>query len=523
MTTLFYERVFLFLLGMGALFACSTNPKTSLVAEPKPAGAFANCPGQSARVEWTTDFQLSLDETTWTHASKKAGGLEKAVFESYKYVKGYFMNEALPDGTKILPIEGEIEILKLRKVSRSESAAGQIDYPDSFLKGASLARPEIHYLKHRVASNAAKKRNTLNFEVSIRFGSMACTPKPNQSVPTQLNVTLPKDPYLAYWDVPEEDRRPIRFNKALVRGNPCSEHEYPDVSDPSYYWYFWSPNRVGTDDNGETFDCRTLSSFRKRTQTVQLMAVAPDKLRKPTAWTPTLPTRSQYKEIAIVFGYVNYQQSMPSYEEVKNAIEETWSQGVKPSGVWEAGVRNLLNTIVEINETYRLTERARFTPVGKSVWVEWTMISRATREPTHVRMFYGPTDYLGISPPEHEKFIHQIASKAELLIYSGHSGLGLNIKVKSWFASVTNRKTPIDVALLSCVASAYYSDQLLTETFSILPKESRLVLTGSSNLGTHRVIPGLVVGNWQVLESPNANMLFSVFKSASPARQPASL
>jgi|GEM_PF-5700307 hypothetical protein len=55
-------------------------------------------------------------------------------------------------------------------------------------------------------------------------------------------LSLPADPLLAFWFVPEEklETRMHEIYKTDFKANPCATAEFMNDYDPYYYWYYWS-------------------------------------------------------------------------------------------------------------------------------------------------------------------------------------------------------------------------------------------------------------------------------------------
>jgi hypothetical protein len=279
-------------------------------------------------------------------------------------------------------------------------------------------------------------------------------------------VLVPLDPYLAYWIVPENERRTIAWEKSVWKINPCADAELADIPHPLYYWYFWNPYQVGEDIQHRPFDCTRI--FDPSLLTPLSLNESGKIIPEPGKTVGF--SKSKFKASAI-FGVIDPKESILNGKVFLDALQAIETKGEIPSitagdrgsGALLGFLRKLpdvltVETVIP-NGTDQLPFRARILGTLKSSGAKLDL-----------DLFFGHTDRLSNYPVQSNEEIIRSLESADLILYKGHSGLGENFKISTLFGGSgvprgdetrLLRKSHQVFAFVGCHTFSYFGDDIV--------------------------------------------------------------
>jgi hypothetical protein len=176
-----------------------------------------------------------LEVAKFRNPSAPALGL---VLEQIKFARGYHqLEDSRPQ--QLIPLSDEGIVIIKEEILSYDSELLLDDVPK--LYGAIPQK-----LINKVV---LKKSPALKVTYQLKLKAVLCGDSlaPGAVPP----LTLPRDPYLAFWYVPAKDRQLVRFGHSRMVTNPCVHDHAAQLHSPLHYWYVWRPETVRG-----SFDCQ---------------------------------------------------------------------------------------------------------------------------------------------------------------------------------------------------------------------------------------------------------------------------
>lgn len=295
----------------------------------------------------------------------------------------------------------------------------------------------------------------------------------------KLETILPKDPDLAFWDVPSAQWENLTYKEKTEQLNFCADSELADLPQPEAFWYFWDPSRRSK--NGVPCLKTLESRLNKLTVSLTVNAESPKSAAAAT-FNP--------QSALLILGWTNTQyDASHEYEQLLLALKsELGNKSSAPNSWKEPRSKELLEIIGSVisqnpGATYQLVAQK------PSLEVQFQL-----KDKKSLRIFWGPTDALGAVTPRHYQVLQQGLRADDLIVYAGHAALG-----KSFLPPIQSRpngKTKAQqlVVFLSCYSFTYLKpEDLFSYTNSV---RLSLITTASSTTASSSVGWRLISRLW---------------------------
>lgn len=324
------------------------------------------------------------------------------------------------------PTEIEIHKISNKKIDFKFTIDNKnFDYKDSKYFSGLLSNPP----------KRGARVDILSVKYSANIGEVFC-----KSTDEAVDVWLPKFPYLSYWYVSPEQR--VRYTYRTGKTdivNPCATNELADFNKPYFYCYFWNLFREESDELCE-------KTYQNKKNNIKLKIVKTSTLRKYKR-----PTFTEVKNINIVYG--NLKQDL-SLKDIKD-IDMAWKTKKLFTYDLPINQKNFFKMLLKLKSEY-----------GFSV-SDWDFKSNhilvsLKNKTKNINLFVGSTDLFSTMGANHQKFMQDSLYSADMLIYWGHAGLGLNFD----FGDKIDREKirAKKLALLSCYSYRYFKENALYKT-----------------------------------------------------------
>jgi len=293
---------------------------------------------------------------------------------------------------------------------------------------------------------------------------------------SQIDFVVPLDPYLAYWVVPKTERQLVVWNKAKEIINPCADPEFADIPDPSFYWYFWEPHR---ELEGKSKSCEDIF---KHSSAMASYRVKPGLLNtiRTANYRPLVSPKIDVLRAAFIFGWIDTQTSaLKDRDLLKARLENDASSLARERGPSrDASVQDVLNFVSQIQSVSEISG-LKTMKTGTHLLVQIDGRYRANDQKFSLEIYWGPTDIFAPQAPEHWNFLNRNTSTSQLLVYAGHSGLGMNFTKGIRSQPNQVKHNPFQtIAILSCYSASYLSPQEIYQIGS--GQVSDIILTASN-------------------------------------------
>jgi len=441
---------------------------------PYSSAVNASCLGRAHEYELNFSHFLYLNkEMIPIEMENKADFYKDAIKSQLRYLAVTLpeVNQSL--ALKWAALSHEKPLIKINNIS---SKSYSMDFRiDNF-------SPLKHFLKTQpYISNAIKRGYALqsdravviNYEAKIK---MAICSTGNFN-PADMNIPLPRDPFLAYWYVSDNQRRLIKWkkNKKTRRVNPCADSEIADLKLPQDYWYAWNPFQKGYDEQEDFFDCQNLLKEQVHYDRVKV----------------TFARRTLIKEKELTFERLEQDPSTPlnmslllSLDKVKHKPFETgkvndlileflkdisFKEARKNLPFWENEYDFNLNVLLvllwNLNQQMTITEK-NVNVLESSVGVHLKGILNKSQKSVNIRILLVPTPSRTKKSEVFVDFFRNSLNSDDIILYNGHSRLGKyltkEINQRSFYdknLSDENRIRNIDyqiLGLFSCYSYTYF-------------------------------------------------------------------
>ncbi len=461
---------------------------------------YAGCVGQAAEYALSFHAPIVLNQRLLDPALPVKTQLEAAIRQQIRYIEGHWHN-----GQGSAPAQSQVlreESLKLTEIKFKLANYGatltidNIEHPEFTLDEPYLAR----------AVKLGKTQATdpgIRAEYSATVRVVACAPGGAQVQPT-VQLALPLDPYLFYWAVAPENRRPIHWRQSSFRVNPCADPEIADLPNPMAFWYFWNPAQTGNDADGKPFACATLLPAENNYVTLagHLSHATPATSHGGVFAFERLP-KSRAVRATALWGIIDPKAATLPIKELTDVLQkltpEKFTTGISAlltrlgfgaekrgrldtdrGSVYFADFLRGLPAVLKIERLAAHQEK-------DSLILELQGKLLTSARELSLKIFFGPTDVLSKPDPQHWTTLATALAKDDLIFYNGHSGLGENTSVKNILAAapqispdtLTGPAYQL-VAFLSCYSYSYFGGDLVAlRTHSRQPGTTDVVYTGS--------------------------------------------
>ncbi|MBI3556376.1 MAG: hypothetical protein HY074_08955 [Deltaproteobacteria bacterium] len=454
----------------------------SSLAQAFDALTFVGCDGQSGEYRVEFDGQVVLNKKFLAAGQPLAAQVQNAIRQQAKFLAGYFYSRQGAGQLRLVVSDDTLRVSSLRQ--------REVKYPFELELGA-VQHPDVRidqpYMAAALKAGRTKKSDPgLQIHYRASVVAIACMPQ-GRKVPGTITIPIPSDPFLFYWNVRPQDRRPIRWRKSFFVVNPCADAEIADLPHPYYLWYVWDPRKTGTDDERREFRCaRLLKSGRDyRDVRAKLSVLRRQDPNQGALALDRLP-RSRPLKVTVLWGVLDPKSKVFPYQDFVKAF----SPGPLP---FDSKLASFMKTAGYTEELAGGAEHDRGSLYLTAFLRHLSMIlvvsdykaeamaggfllhlsARLKQSGTalELRVFFGPTDLLSGAEPAHWPVLADALALDDIVLYNGHSGLGANTSVESLAgalqlnANETSRRLkgpPYQlVGYLSCFSYAYFGKDLL--------------------------------------------------------------
>lgn len=377
-----------------------------------------------------------------------------AVKAQTRFLLGY-LNYQTSSSIKIIPLNGEnIKILGVKQTSYGRDLIIPPFKDDATLYPFDIFK-ENNFLK-------STKAWEISYEAKIP--AVMCDQKKKNIV--SVPISVPLDPYLAYWLVPVKERRTISFFGKTENINPCSYGLMTHMVHPSMYWYAWKP-----ENHGENFNCKKLLESGK------------DYLSLKAEFRPELSVEEpvQFEKlraldkinISILFGQVAYGDAKVSLVHAKKLLSQYKSlSDITPQSL-DPKTQKLIDPSVYVFLTF-YKELKKLSNISKETLdfnddhliIQIDGKLKLSHKDFSIKFFIGPT---GKRNPKHFSFLKDAFTESDLIYYVGHSGMGYDMDFESMKSHlklsnneldrILNKKSYQMLGIISCYSTFYYGTQ----------------------------------------------------------------
>jgi hypothetical protein len=455
----------------GALALLLLLDQNATAASRREVLLYAHCPRQGG--EYVGSFQGRV----LLHERLLAGDDPRASIEQQlRYLWGHYRNDPGAHGALQLTLSAEppeIEVLSRKPIRYGRDLA--LPYPT---RDPRLAIDDPYTRRAVALGRIGAADPAVQIEYRIRFKAAICGR--DSDPPPVVQVPLPPDPWLAYWHVPRDRHRPLRYFASRAVTNPCADDDFADLPHPFYYWYDWLPTRHGPDDDGRAFDCRSwlrpgtdFHFFDVKLERVAAASHDFQRLRGQLGQGPLTAT--------VLVGVTDHAVTDPQLSRWRAHLDggggaplpdraaaalEAWT--TQPAR--EGGTGSYLRLLEELRAVMSVERHASAIDDGYLLTEVEGRLLRSGR-PLRLRAWLGLTDIFGPRPPRHWRILRRALAEDQIVIYFGHAGIGENFRLAQIEQhlglshpqmSAELRRSPLRlVAFLSCYSYMYFGQDLL--------------------------------------------------------------
>jgi hypothetical protein len=452
---------------------------TTAAATRQETLLYANCPRENGEFVGTLRGRILLDRAFFDPARSDDENLRAGIEHQLRYLWGHYRNDAAAHAALQLSLSAEAPTITV--LWRRERAYGR-DLELPWSTSNPHLQIEDDYTRRAIARGRTRADDAaLAADYELRFKLAICGR--GQDPGTELHVPLPPDPWLAYWYVPAERHRPLRYYRERAVTNPCADNDFADLPHPYYYWYDWLPTRHGRDDDGGRFDCRR---WLHAGVDYDYFAVALEhtgranhdfsRLRRELSATPEAPLRATILVGAVDhsvtdLGLAGWQKLIGdglagALNQRTTAARKQWAEHPPR----ERGTAAFLELLAQLAEVLAIDGHSSTLEDG-NLLVEVRGRLRKSNRPMCVRAYLGMTDVFGPQPPNHWPIVRRALAEDHLIVYWGHSGIGENLRLTqvennlhvthAQLQSELERSPLRLVAFISCYSYMYFGQDLL--------------------------------------------------------------
>jgi hypothetical protein len=360
---------------------------------------------------------------------KNDDDITKTIQHQVNYLNPYFVNHKLP---VVLSKIDKIEIKNKKNYKHRFSMLidnKNFESPEDPYYTAILAQPP----------KVNEEIDMLEVEYQAALKLVKC-----QDTNIEVAYHLPILPELAYWVVEPSKRLEYTYingSKDIV--NPCATNELADFNKPYYFWYFWNPDRNAHGD-----------LCAKSYKTNEHNVLAQVKLEETPAKVVRKTASNSINKISIIYGNLNQKFNQHDLDQIhRNYLKKN-----QYFDMLDLNAQNLF-TFLDYLKRYFSFEIKGWTHTENSI------IATLENQQNQIELFIGSTDIHSVLGAQHQAFFANALMQSDLVIYSGHAGLGENFKIPATVdLSQTKAK---ELAFVSCYSYRYGEEEKWLQTPSI--------------------------------------------------------
>lgn len=342
-----------------------------------------------------------------------------------------------------------------------------------------------------------KKTNKNDFGIEIQYSTDQKVYICNESYEKKslINFYLPRDPYLAYWYMEPMNRQHLTWNKASNTVNPCVEDEFVDIPDPQYYWYFWLPRKHIRTKNESFLDCQKYLTMQNKLSEIQGQLISLGGQSQTYQLSTSKWEEQTQIKIRLIFGWTNTQQDPKTdlkalLKKVKGLLSGSTDQYLASNFI-DPSSDDLFDYIANVRSAYNI-RKYDIENKNDHFIVKINGYFTESKKPINLQIFWGPTDVLGKFAPKHWNFINEAIASADLIIYSGHSGLGENMNLlKHHTLPISTNKSHQIIAILSCSSISYFNPKQFLSEINPFYENKDIIYTASSLIKFSAIIQAI--------------------------------
>jgi len=447
-------------------------PRTS----PDKGFFIVPCKGEEDLRKIKFHGQVTLDVLFMDRKPSKEVQLREAVQTQLTYLLGYLNFDEEVNTNERLALSSDKKLLRISKPRKV--AYGTEIIVDNVQGGDYWA-----YTKkaiERGATHASDPAWTVEYDAQVSVAS--CVRDRSHLL---KEVRLPRDPYLAFWYIAPEKRRPINFfSDARTVTNPCADNEIADIPLPFYYWYVWSPRAKAMDGAGQSYDCREL--LVENTHYLVIPVESEPVVQEPEAesytWAKALNRRPEIAA-TMIFGPLQVDKipfnSRQALEEIEGALDNrpSWwrrfldlskRQNAQPP--IDAG---LAGTVEFIKGLHGILDLGKIEKESDEQSVRFVIPGwlKGSGKPLTIKLFYGLTDASGKNKAAHWPYLMDGLENDDIVFYNSHAGMGANMSMEKLASALKLPKADLRkslqarryqfVGIFSCYAYNHFGQDFM--------------------------------------------------------------
>lgn len=492
------------LLGASFLFSIQTAQSRELLA--------IGCEGTS--VERTAVIENEI--FSFDAQEPTSEFIQEAVQKQVAYMAAYFANTQEPSTFRIVFNKQRLKI-RTQTITRAP-------YPFT-LKIDTIRHPaaviQSSYVKSALKLKQIKKgRSGWKISYTAELPAAYCGIQPSEEPPKSIQTFAPHDPFLAYWMVSPQNRRQIRWRESSFKINPCAASELADIPHPEFYWYFWNPIRTGSDAHGRSFNCKTMNGLSQFYGAVSLnltegrrlqtdretfhKSIRSEPITKILVLHGIIDPAAQRFDRGQLVSAISHLERVSSLRESQEKLAEKNPSKIDRSSVVflrliEKLFSSLRNPKFDVDPSYQ----QKTSPL----LIKLTGELPKSGKKIEMKLFYGLTDLLGSEPPQHLAAIAEDLAHSTFVLYTGHSGLGVNFKRETFENALGQKMTQIEQGIrqlpyqfygfFGCFTNSYFGD----DWAQLRLNKTTDVMTNGIEAGNERGPLGILAALDQYLDS----------------------
>lgn len=386
--------------------------------------SYLGCPEHAEELDLTIQGELKLNKNFITDIGEDI--YKAAAIQQLRYARGYFLNhkKELKYSLLLTAEKAEVEIVKV------EPSKYNLEYQIDSVTHPDVKIDEPYMLEAIRLGKTNTQDDALKISYKAKLKGYFCGP---EKLISKIEVAMPTDPYLIYYSVADKDRLFFKWRDSKFRINPCADSEYVDIPHPYFFWYFWDPYKKGKDYHKKPFDCRSLMSPGNDFYTVK-PEVLPNKNKMTELGLHSFLNKSKNKnlKISVVFGVIDTKAKLfdkKSFLSKNKSYQKTLSEINKLNlDQIELGAAAYLRFLKDISSI--ATIRSFKLNKSKNL-VEINAVLNDSKRKATIEVFFGHTDLLSSFETEQWQFLKKSFQKSDFIMYYGHAGLGLNLKISN--------------------------------------------------------------------------------------------
>jgi len=344
----------------------------------------------------------------------------------------------------------------------------------SNLNGSPKTHPYINNAIKRGYASQSDQAVVIDYEAKIK---MAICSTENFN-PVDMIIPLPRDPFLAYWYIKDNDRKMIGWEKVkwTRRVNPCADAEIIDLDLPEHYWYVWNPFEQGHDEEGSPFDCQNLLKEQVHYDRVKATFSRITLVKnKELAFERLEQDSSAPLNMSILFS-LQHNENYKLFEEGK--VNDLLLEFLKDKSFDEAkkilpyredkydfNLNLLLVLLWNLNQQITITEK-NINVLENYISFRLKGILNKSQKSVNIKILLAPTSSDIKKSEIFNDFLRNSLNSDDVILYTGHSGLGASLTKENIYRTSHNkdisgesqiRKIDYQIlGLFSCFSYTYY-------------------------------------------------------------------